>query len=112
MREAEYKIRQGVVEALMASIKISCQMHNLNQDEALKMTRDAFKSTLKAVDLPYNLMTVRAMIEGAVYIKTAQKMANALFPAEMSYALLLLWEDELIKEKNEKLAGLDFGEKK
>ena len=112
IKEEERKIRENTVKALHAALEVSCTMHRMNKEEALKQVRDSFKTCLKVADLSYNLVTVRAMIEGAVYIRTAQKMGNAMFPADMSYALLLLWEDELIKEKEAKLSSVDFGEKK
>lgn len=112
IREQDYRVREELAKALLSAIKISCELYHKDPEESIAAVRDNFKATLRAVDLPYNLLTIRAMIEGIIYSGKPINLPNMAFDKNLAYVFLLLWEQELIREKEKKLKSVNLGDEK
>ena len=108
IQKIEYERRANVVKQMRIIIESSALKNGTDPILNIKSARDGFKQTLKDMDLPFSLLVINAMIEGALYIQEAQKMGTKTFPPEMSLGLLYLLEDEMIKERDEKLKDLNL----
>lgn len=107
IQRTEYAMRKKVVKIMRSTIEASAMQNGTDPVENLKYVKDDFKRMLKEMELPFTLLVVRAMIEGATYIRTAQKMGTITYPPEMSLGLLYLFEEELEAEKNKRLEDLE-----
>lgn len=107
IRREEYENRKKICEAMRGAIDIGARATNTDPAKNLEYVKEDFKKVLLEMELPFTLITIRAMIEGASYIRTTQKMGNIIFDPSLSFGLLILFEEELMRERDEKLKALN-----
>ncbi len=107
IQKEEKELRERVVKHIRSHIEAAAMQNGTDPVLNLEYARNEFKQTLKNLGFPYSLLVVRAMIEGAIYISVAKQMGNITFPPEMSLGLLYLFEEELVKQKEERLKDIN-----